>query len=218
MNYSEVSPLERLPSIGDARRISQAVAMLDAILSPDDWELRYFAYNAHWTAQQAMASMRDGSGDEYFAMFGSHGAILKGFAHDSPATARDPRVAQRQLREQLPVSFEAFLSEPAFNPGDTTFCIWREPSDSAWTRADLTGNTEPLEDGIARLLWVFDGLPQTYLSWAQEYHEADIPLRAVGAVYALEPLSERLVAQLNPLVTLSALTADCTEIGYPIST
>lgn len=87
--------------------------MLDAILSPDDWEMRYFAHNTHWTAQQAMASMRDGSGDEYFATFSSHGVILKGFAHDSPAAARDPRVVQRQLREQLPVSFQGSSSKPS---------------------------------------------------------------------------------------------------------
>ena len=212
-----ISPLEQLKSISDAQRIMQAVAMLDAILAPDDWEMRYFAYNAHWTAQQAMASMRDGSGDEFFATFSPQGAILKGFAHDSPAAARDPRVVQRQLREQLPANFRGFLSEPAFNLTDTTFCMWRDSNQTAWTRAELNGDTEPLEDGTAQLLWVFDGLPQTYASWAREYFETDVPLHAVSAVYALEPLTELLVHQLNPLVTLRNLKADCTEIGYLIA-
>ena len=31
-----------------------------------------------------MASMRNGSGDEYFILFNLHGAIMKGFAHESP--------------------------------------------------------------------------------------------------------------------------------------
>ena len=35
-----ISPLEQLKSISDAQRIMQAVAMLDAILSPNDWEMR----------------------------------------------------------------------------------------------------------------------------------------------------------------------------------
>ena len=70
---------------------------------------------------------------------------------------------------------------------------------------------------MAQLLWVFDGLPQTYASWAREYFETDVPLHAVSAVYALEPLTELLVHQLNPLVTLRNLKADCTEIGYLIA-
>ncbi len=219
---SEISLLERLPSISAVQRITQAAAMLDAILSPDDWEQRYFSYNAHWTAQQALASMRNGSDDEYCASFSPHdfsvqSAIIKGFAHESPA-ARDPRVVQRQLRGQLPLGFQAFLSEPAFNFGDTTFCIWRGSNDLAWTRADLNTNTEPLEDGIERLLWIFDGLPQTYANWAEEHFELDVALNAVSAIYALEPLSKSLVNQLNPLVKLRTLKADCTEIGYPIAT
>ncbi len=37
--------LSQLPGIQGLRTLSQALALLDAILSPD-WELRYYSFNA----------------------------------------------------------------------------------------------------------------------------------------------------------------------------
>ena len=55
--------LKMLPEIDSLKRLSQSLAMLDAILEPD-WELRYYSFNSHWGEGEMMASMRDGSGDE----------------------------------------------------------------------------------------------------------------------------------------------------------
>ncbi|WP_328392400.1 hypothetical protein OHS70_00395 [Streptomyces sp. NBC_00390] len=54
----------QLPTIADLRNLSRSLAMLDAILSPD-WEGRYYSFNAGWAAGVELASMRNGSGDEY---------------------------------------------------------------------------------------------------------------------------------------------------------
>jgi hypothetical protein len=77
--------LSRLPSIDRLEKITQSIAMLDAIVSPN-WEYRYFSFNGEWdvSRKERMASMRDGSGDEYFMLFSPKGAILKGFDHESP--------------------------------------------------------------------------------------------------------------------------------------
>jgi hypothetical protein len=75
--------LASFPDVESLKRLSQSLAMLDAILSPD-WEFRYYSFNSKWNAGEMMASMRNGSGDDYFILFNSSGAIIKGFAHESP--------------------------------------------------------------------------------------------------------------------------------------
>ena len=70
--------LESLPDIEGLRRLSQSLAMLDAIMSPE-WDYRYYSFNSKWAENEMMASMRNGQGEEYFILFDSHGAIMKGF-------------------------------------------------------------------------------------------------------------------------------------------
>ena len=47
---------------------SGKTALLEAILCLD-WEYRYFSFDAHWSKNQEMASMRDGSGGHWFLLF-----------------------------------------------------------------------------------------------------------------------------------------------------
>ena len=86
--------LNQLPTIEVLNRLCQSLAMLDAIVCPA-WEYRYYSYNAHWDSGEAMASMRNGSGDSYFLLFTPTGAILKGFGADaimSPYRHTPPQV------------------------------------------------------------------------------------------------------------------------------
>ena len=112
--------LATLPDIENLRRLTQSLAMLDAIMSPD-WEYRYYSFNSKWDEGEMMASMRNGSGDGYFILFNSHGAIMKGFDHES---AMSPWSAEEEklwpgIFEDVPDEFQSFLSEPAFlHPGD----------------------------------------------------------------------------------------------------
>ena len=50
-----------IPGIDDLRRITQSIALLDAIIRPD-WEFRYYSFNSKWSDKEMMASMRDGGG------------------------------------------------------------------------------------------------------------------------------------------------------------
>src|SRR4051812_25663361 len=85
--------LSQMPSIDALEKLCQSIALLDAILSPQ-WDYRYFSFNAVWDASmnERMASMRSGSGDEYFLVFSPNGAILKGFDHEAAMSpwASDP--------------------------------------------------------------------------------------------------------------------------------
>lgn len=56
--------LAALPDVEDLRKLTQALAMLDAIMSPG-WEYRYYSFNSKWDEREMMASTSNGSGDGY---------------------------------------------------------------------------------------------------------------------------------------------------------
>jgi hypothetical protein len=68
--------LSGLPGIDDLKRLMQSMAMLDAILSPR-WEFRYYSFNEKWAETARIGSMRNGSGDDFHALFNEHGCFLK---------------------------------------------------------------------------------------------------------------------------------------------
>ncbi len=52
-----------------------------------------------------MASMRDGSGDDYFILFNFLGAIIKGFAHESSMSpyVNEPIQIWKGILENVPI-------------------------------------------------------------------------------------------------------------------
>lgn len=137
-----------------------------------------------------MASMRNGSGDEYFILFNPHGAIIKGFAHESSMSpwASGTNQVWPGVLDQVPSEFQAFLSEPAFSVSETTFCIWRRVEDDSW----LTGHIEYPEgedsDGSEELLFALDGDPKSYQEFAEEYYERAVDFGSVTAICEHRPL------------------------------
>lgn len=208
--------LSRLPDIAQLRRLMQSLAVLDAIMSPQ-WQYRYFSFNSRWARGEQMGSMRNGQGDHYFAVFNAAGCWLKGFAHEalmSPYTSSPPKVVPGIL-DSVPEVFAGCMTEPAFVLNDTTFCIWRRYGDPAWQRGPVTLPPEDDPDGSADLLQYLDGNCQTYQAWAESYYEREVPLTAVRAVYAHEPLRLQTIRALNPELSPEQLDADLAEIGYP---
>jgi hypothetical protein len=210
--------LSQMPDIEGLRKLSQSLAMLDAILCPE-WEGRYYSFNAHWSPGQAMASMRNGSGDEYFALFTQRGAILKGFAHESNMSpyAFDPPHIWPGVLDGVPKA----LAEPLFRENehdfveDITFCVWRIDTDDMWHRGNITFPSGVDPDGSEDLLGNLDGNPQTYQDWAESYYEHPVDLVAVSLIYEQKPLTLEIIRALNPDVSLQQLADDITEIEYP---
>jgi len=224
--------LELLPDLAALRRICQSIAMLDAILSRE-WSSRYYSFNSMWAPGKEMASMRNGSGDDYYLLFTEAGAVLKGYAHETAMASHAARHGQPWpgVLDNVPPEFADFLAEPAFSLNDTTFCVWRRRTDAAWNIGSIDFPNAPDPDGSADLLIMLDGNPLTYKTWAEEYCEPgyededddqaveldphELPLAAITEVYAHTPLTEELVSELNPAVSLADLADDIKEIGYP---
>jgi hypothetical protein len=166
-----------------------------------------------------MGSMRNGEGDQYFALFNSAGCWLKGFDHESPMSPfrKQPPELPAGVFEGVPDEFRPCLTEPAFARDETTFCIWRRYADRAWQRGPVKfSGREKDPDGSAGLLRYLDSSPQTYVKWAIGYYERDLPLAAVKAIYACQALNQDLITRLNSDASLARLKKDIKEIGYPV--
>lgn len=209
--------LSLLPDVDGLRRLLQSLAMLDAILSPD-WQYRYYSFNAAWSAGAQMGSMRNGSGDDFYAHFSSAGCWLKGFAHEypmSPFRERSPRPWPGVL-DAVPPEFAACLREPAFEAEVVTFCVWRRYGELAWQVGPVAfPPAHPDPDGSEFLLAALDGRPESYQSFAADYYERDVELAVIEHVYRHRPLTAAVVARLNSEVSPEELAADIAEIGYP---
>lgn len=208
--------LSFLPDVETLKKLSQSLAMLDAILSPD-WEYRFFSFDSKWDDGEMMASMRDGCGNDYSVLFNSNGAIIKGFDHESVMSpyANKPKKVWKGVLDDVPKEFEDFLSEPAFEIEDTTFCIWRKYTDASWQIGEIDYPSEENPDGLEELLFAFDGEPETYKNFADEYYEIEIPLSAIKSIYEHKLLTDELVKTLNEDISVEKLRKDIDEIGYP---
>lgn len=208
--------LTPLPDARSLQSLLQSLAVLDAIMSPDDWDTRYFSFNAKWGRGEQMGSMRNGSGDEFFAYFNRHGCFLKGFAHESPMSPylEDPPSIWQGLLDDVPSVFAGALSEPAFSMSDVTFCIWQLHDDKVWSTGKLKFPRSADPDGSRYLLGFLDGEPKTYKKFAEDYYETELPAKSIRHIYQHLPLTNTIVESLNPEATLKMISKDLKEIGY----
>ena len=206
------SNMLQFPDVLPVKRLLQSVAMLDAVICPE-WEYRYYSFDANWAAGETMGSMRNGQGDDFFALFNCHGAVIKGFDHDSVVASM--KFPSERFYRDLPRQFASCGSEPAFSPEFVTFCMWRLFEEPAWSSAKITLPESEDSDGSAHLLAILDCSPETYQRWAEEYYECEVSLQAVIAAYQHRVLTEEIVASLNPKSNLISLSKDIAEIGYP---
>src|SRR5687767_7641093 len=117
-NLSELCPPEQLC------KLMISLAILDEIMSPE-WEYRYYSFDPKWAENLEMASMCNGSGDEFFIVFSPVGAVIKGFAHESPMSPyRIENPSELDIwpgiYNQLPGNLRHLVDDIAF-PIDVTY-------------------------------------------------------------------------------------------------
>jgi hypothetical protein len=211
--------LSELPNIENLEALCRSLAMLDAIMSPE-WEYRYFPFNAKWGDGERLGSMRNGSGDEYFVYFNDEGALIKGFDHESEMSpyGNDKLSVWPGVVDGVPYGFREFLKDTSMPSEDTTFCIWRMPSDLRWQTGQIEyPNSDAEADGSEWLLFALDENPETYAEFAAEYYERSIDSETVRKIYAHTPLTDEIVTKLNFELKITELSPDIEEIGYPVA-
>jgi hypothetical protein len=204
------------PPTAELLKRCRALATLDLILSPE-WEYRYYSFNSRWAPGEAMASMRDGCGDEWWLVFSDKGwAALKGLAHEAPAAAEGGEALSRALQAACPESIRQFAEEPAFRWDDTGFCHFRVSEQDEWKRANDLTPFAHLETGEEELLKHLSGTAEDYAKNAAGYFERELPLEIVQHVFDHKPITPEVVARLNPDLELSEIEEELhVEIGYP---
>ncbi|SEO21868.1 hypothetical protein [Actinacidiphila rubida] len=209
-----------LPEIEVLREHCRSLAVLEAVLSPD-WESRYCSFDDHWSEEESMASMRDGSGNEYAIVFSAAGAYVRGFDHESPMSPYAGDGPWPGVLDEVPEVFRPCVEEPAFGDEDgmpvVTACLWRQADGESWSAGTIDfperGNGDP--DGSRYLFALLvDRSPEAFQEWAEDYYEVPVDLAAVRHVFASRPLTEEVVRALNPEIALADLAEDIAGIGY----
>ena len=67
------------------------------------------------------------------------------------------------------------------------------------------------------MLCMFDGKPETYVDFASEYYEKTLDINVVRKIYAHDPLSPLIVAELNPHADWESTAKDAEEIHFPVA-
>src|SRR6476646_10772926 len=115
--------ITKLRTPTELRELGKSVAMLDAIVFPDDWESRYHSFNAKWSRKEQLFSMRNGEGDFYFILFGKPGAVLHGFAHESAASPWSrQRAKEPDAPKPLPGVWDGFPKGFGYRETAKSFC------------------------------------------------------------------------------------------------
>ena len=194
-------------------RLTKSLAMLDAILCPD-WQGRYYSFNSRWDNAEAMASMRNGCGDDWKAHITDAGIILFGLAHESD-TYR-PGEPWPGVLSDIPPLFSASVNEPAFDTGNVSYCLWLIKDSESWQvgNVELPFPDSADPDGSIEFLSILDGDPNTYKSWADYYYETDVDLSAVEEIYGGSVVTDELIRRLNPELSLPEIHDDIEQIGY----
>ncbi|WP_234375496.1 hypothetical protein [Streptomyces sp. CB01373] len=213
----------QLPEIAVLREHCRSLAILEAVLSPE-WEDRCHSFDDHWSEQESMASMRNGSGDEYSIVFSPAGAYVRGFDHESPMSPYAEDGPWPGVLDEVPEVFRPCVEELAFSDEDgmpvVTACMWRETGDGGWRAGAIDFPDAATEDpdGAGRLFHLLvDRSPEAFRRWAEDYYEVPVGLEAVRHVFASRPLTEEVVRALNSEIGLAELVEDLAEIGCPMS-
>ncbi|MET8955776.1 hypothetical protein [Streptomyces sp. NPDC004533] len=206
-----------LPDIPMLRDLCRSMAMVEAVLNPDGE--RYYSFSAKWSETEEIASMRNGSGDEFDVIFSEAGVYVRGFDHESPMSPHVNGALWPGVADSVPRVFGHHVLEPAFTDGgipSVTACLWREAGSDRWAAGEIDfpeGYQDP--DGAD---WLFDLLttptPEKFKEFAEDYYEIPVNIAAVRRVYDLGPLDRKTVRALNSTVSLSTVAAAAAEIGY----
>jgi hypothetical protein len=195
--------LIHFPDIDTLKRRMQSLATLDALLSPE-WEFRYFSFDKHWGAGEMMGSIRNGPGDDVFALFADVGCFIKEFYHEEANLI--------EAYSRVPVEFLEATREPAFSPENVTTCYWRSRRSDHW---EMSGNDGMFDPSASFLLALIDGKPETYESFVKDYFERSLPSDLVTQIFDHQALKASNLDSFAYAGKLEKLKMDIKQIGYP---
>jgi len=189
---------EPLPMIETIKQKLRRLALLDAIIE-QEWEYRYYSFDSEWSETEEMASLRDGSGGEWFFLFEGQNMAFK-------CTSPVDGLVQdfEELKIKVPERFSSFLNEPAFSMNQGS-CIWYL-HEQTWVKLGNSIKDLPNPEKIIVMT------ASDYCKFVESYFERQVDESLVESVlegkYTLD-----MAKQINPDVDIELLTKDMIEIG-----
>ena len=180
------------------KRKLKRLALLDAMIE-QEWEYRYYSFDSAWSESEEMASLRDGSGGEWFVHFAGDNVAFK-------CTSPVDGIVEdfEKLKSSVPKRFTSFIHEPAFSMNIGS-CIWYFENDS-WVKLGVEIQDLPNPDAIVAMS------AEDYCKYVESYHEKSIDPKLVQQI--LEgTFQETIAQQLNADIDLELLSSDLKQIG-----
>ncbi|MFE6668844.1 hypothetical protein ACFVFH_35430 [Streptomyces sp. NPDC057697] len=211
---------QALPDIPTLRDRCRSIAMLETVLNPDGE--RSYSFDRSWSETEEIASMRNGSGDEFDVVFSPAGAYVRGFDHESEMSPYAEDGPWPGVVDSVPEVFRGCVEEPAFTDDGmpmVTACLWREAGSGRWQTGEIDfpeGSADPDGSGwLFRLL--VDPSPEAFQKFAEDYYEIPVDIHAVRHIYALRPLTQDVVTALNDKASLAGIADAAATIGYAVA-
>ncbi|WP_406095643.1 hypothetical protein [Kitasatospora purpeofusca] len=214
MTVRDLLPL--LPDPAELRARCRGIALLDSIL---DRHVPRHGFVRDWRAGVDLATMDNGSGDQYAIVFDAAGVFLYGFDHESDASPwRDEdREHWPGLLDGLPASLAHYAQAPEFQfEGlfDATVCAWRESGAAEWRCGPVEFAPDETDGAEGLFGLLVDGDPEAYAGFAEDYFERAVDREAVAAVLAGAPLTRRTVESLSADADFGAVVARARAMGF----
>ena len=184
--------------IEEIKKKLKSISLIEAIVSPD-WEDRYYSYNSKWGTNIEMASMRNGSGDEWFLWINNDYVAFKLLDHESGLLDDID-----SIKNKFPPEFLQFVEEPAFSINQST---------SLWYLRNSNWNKFDKNELIAKeYADVFNWTPENYKNWADEYYDIDINIVAIENIMSGK-ISNEEIQLINTDLEYNDLKDEIEEIG-----
>ena len=211
--------LSQLPDIDALRRLMQSLAVLDAILSPE-WDVPVLLVQREVVEGRADGvDAERGRGRPVRPLHEGrvfHQGVRSRGGDVTPYRERPKRVWPGVL-DSVPKAFAKSLSQPAFSMDDTTFCVWRLKGDR---RGRAVTSEFPKGERPGRLARRCSATTTanrtTYRKHAEDYFEAEVPLKLIRACTLARTTHRGLVQAIKPEMTLADLKADLKEDRLPV--
>ncbi len=218
----EIENYTQLPIQEELKKILLCQAALDIIMIDEEesW-LRSTSFYKDFSDGVDMVKIDNGSGDHVYIMFSKHGAIIKGFDHESELSpyANDKGEIAKGIYDFVPDELSKLLDD-SVEPDDVTFCIWRSKNDSFWRKGDIAvlKENKDANDGEGYLLGLIFDNAESWLDWAKDYYEEaeQLKLEFVKNVYEHKIEKKEIKEIINPDRDIEEIIKELEQIGYGI--
>jgi hypothetical protein len=196
------------------------MAVLDAIICPEA-ESRQFRFEGPYAPAERVASYDNYEGDSWLIWFTVHGAVVRGFWHESPwspwALSREAPTPRSGLFVGLPRELQNGPRMLIDGVQAVTFCLWWDVNDPRWRTGPLAdpvpGHADP--DGSQWLLGVLSGV-DAYREHVEEIYESRVPSSALVKFFRHDPLTPEMVRAVDGRADVEQVMTLARVAGYPL--